>query len=83
MVRYHPNTHNMKFQLILRWFSYGSLRVVFFGRIEPRIKTLSKRYQNKLRFYISCDITPNRQKMKLQLILRLFSYSSLRVVFLR
>ena len=24
-----PNKHNMKFQLILRWFAYGSLRIVF------------------------------------------------------
>jgi hypothetical protein len=38
----------------------NSLRVVFFcSRIEPRIKTSSKRYQNKPKFGIWCDLTPN------------------------
>jgi hypothetical protein len=78
-----PNTHNIKFQFILRWFAYGSPRVVFCGRIESRIKTSSKLYQNKPKVYIYCDLTTNRQNMKLQLILRWFAYSSLKIVFQR
>ena len=54
----------------------------FYGRIEPRIKILSKRYQNAPKFDIWCDLTPNRLNMNFQLIMRWFVYSSLRVVFL-
>jgi hypothetical protein len=37
------------------WFTKSS---VFCGRIEPRIKTSSKQYQNKPKFDIWCDLTP-------------------------
>jgi hypothetical protein len=72
----------MKLQMILRWFAYSSLELCFCGKIEPQIKTLWKRYQNKPKFVIWCDLTSNRQNMKFQLILRWFAYGSLRVVFL-
>ena len=69
------------------WF-LGDLLIVnqelcFYDKIEPQVKTSWKRYQNKPKVYICCDLTPNRQNMKLQLLLRWFAYSSLRVVFLR
>jgi len=69
------------------WF-WGDLFIVnkefcFYDKIEPQIKTSWKRYQNKPKFYICCDLIPDRQNMKLQLLLRWFAYSSLRVVFLR
>jgi hypothetical protein len=126
----------MKFQLILRWFAYGSLRVVFStaklnlelkpqanyikispnftyilisppidriwsfnwlwgdllivhqklcfcSKIEPRIKTSRKRYQNKPKFYIWSDLARNRLNMKIQLIMSWFAYGSPRIVFLR
>jgi hypothetical protein len=69
------------------WF-LGDLLIVnqelcFYDKIEPQIKTSCKPHQNKPKFYICGDLTPNRQNMKLQLLLRWFAYSSLRVVFLR
>jgi hypothetical protein len=77
-----PIRYNMNFHFILRWFPYGSLRVVCLcNKIELRIKTSSKQYLNKPKFDIWCALTPNRQNIKLQFF---FSYGSLlRVVFLR
>ena len=42
----------------------------FYGKIESRFKTLSKQYQNKFKFIIWCDLTPNRQHIKFQVVLR-------------
>jgi hypothetical protein len=50
----------MKFQFILRWFAYGSLRVVFLRQNW----TSSKQYQNKPKFDKWCDLTPNRLNVK-------------------
>jgi len=55
----------------------------FCDRIEPRIKTLSKRYQNASKFDIWFDLIPNRRNMNFQSIMMWFVYSSLRVVFLQ
>ena len=38
------------------------------GKIEPPIKTSCKWYQNKTKFYTSCDLTLNRHNMDFQLI---------------
>jgi len=49
------------------WF-WGDLLIVhyklcLYGKIEPQIKTSSKKCQNKLKFDIWCDLTPNRLSM--------------------
>jgi len=50
---------------------------------ELRIKSSSKLYQNKPKFYICCDLTTNIHNINFQLIRRWFAYSSLKVVFLQ
>ena len=67
------------------WF-LGDLLIVnqelcFYDKIEPQIKTSCKRHQNKPKFYICCDLTPNRQNIKFELFMRWFAYYSPRVVF--
>jgi hypothetical protein len=50
-----PPEDNIK---ISSYLIYGA------GRIELRIKISSKLFQNKPKFYIWCNLIPNRQNMK-------------------
>jgi hypothetical protein len=49
------------------------LELRFCGKIEPRIKTSSKRYPNNPKFNIWCDLIPSRHNMNLKFILRWFA----------